>query len=309
MNLSIHDFAPIFGPITPYVAGNIDRYAFDHRPATRLERDKAIMDMINAVYYSDLSVAGPARHHIWEKGWGENLSDFDPAKAGLELARPRYMNKHPIVRWQGDLYVPLSDDYEYNMLSLIQNWVFDKYLRTCSSVYEFGCGTGHNLFRVREVCPDAALVGLDWAESAVKFINLQSEAGAYGPPTSAHAERFDYFRPNPDLYIPKQGVGFITVASLEQTGMQWRGFMEFMLDKRPSICIHIEPIEEVLEPGVLLDHLSLEYFSKRGYLSGFLRNLGAAYKHEAEIVEVKRTGIGSKFIEGYTVVVWRVRKS
>ncbi|MGV0949099.1 MAG: hypothetical protein ACOYB3_00195 [Azonexus sp.] len=306
MKLLPQDFdGSVFPSINDYVRAKIKGYAFEHRTATTEEHDKAVLDMIRAVYHDDLSVAGPPRHQIWEQGWAENLAKFDRAKAGLEIAKPHYHSKYPIVRWKGDLYVPLSEGYEYNMLALIEDWVFDRWLREFKWIAEFGCGTGHNLFRMREVCPEARLVGLDWAGSAVQFINLQAHAGAYGDPSMVHAEHFDYFNPNPSMYVPPNGAAFVTVASLEQTGREWRKWMEWALDAKPQMCIHIEPIEEVLEPDVLLDHLSLEYFTKRGYLTGFLRNLGQSYKHRVEILEVVRPRIGSKFIEGYTVVVWR----
>lgn len=308
MKLLRQDFdGSVFPSVNPYVADKIKGYAMEHRSTTTEEHDKAVLDMIHAVYNNELSVAGPARHPIWEKGWAENLEKFDPAKAGVEIAKPHYHSKYPIVRWKGDLYVPLTEGYEYNMLALIGDWAFDRWLRESVWIGEFGCGTGHNLFRMREVCPNARLVGFDWAESAVKFINLQAKAGAYGDPDKTHAERFDYFDPNPSLYVPDKGAAFVTVASLEQTGSKWRTWMDWALAAKPGICVHIEPIEEVLEPTVLLDHLSLEYFTKRGYLTGFLRNLTGAYRHQVEILEVVRPRIGSKFIEGYTVIVWRPR--
>lgn len=306
MKLLPQDFdGSVFPSVNDYVRGKIKGYGLEHRATTTEEHDKAVLDMIHAVYNDDLSVAGPARHPIWEQGWAENLAKFDPAKAGLEIAKPHYHAKYPIVRWKGDLYVPLSDGYEYNMLALIGDWVFDRWLREFTWIGEFGCGTGHNMFRMREVCPEACLIGFDWAESAVKFINLQAQAGAYGDPALTHAERFDYFNPNPNLYVPSKGAAFVTVASLEQTGSKWNKWMKWALDAKPGICIHIEPIEEVLNPEILLDSLSLAYFRRRGYLSGFLtrlRQLEASGK--IKIHEVVRTGVGSKFIEGYTVIVF-----
>lgn len=306
MKLLPQDFdGSVFPSVNKYVASKIEGYGLEHRAATTEERDKAVLDMVNAVYNDELPMAGPTRHPIWEKGWGENLADFDPSKAGLEIAKPRYHSKYPVVRWKGDLYIPLSRDYEYNMLALIGDWAFDRWLRDYTWIGEFGCGTGHNMFRLREVCPGARLVGFDWAESAVKFINLQAQAGAYGNPSTTHAERFDYFAPNPSLYVPDRGAAFVTVASLEQTGSQWNSWLDWALSYTPGICVHIEPIREVLNPDVLLDHLSLEYFCKRNYLRGFLSNLYLLQsQNKVKVHEVVRTRIGSKFIEGYTVVVW-----
>lgn len=295
------DFQPIFGHLPCYIEDKIEKYSFCHRTLMSKERDRAILDMVKATYVDALPESGPARHPIWEAGWKENLDAFDPAKAGPELARPRYHNKHPIVRWMGDIYAPISQDYEYNMLALIGDVMFDRYLTDCTQVYEFGCGTGHNLFRVREVCPDATLFGMDWADSAVQFMRKQIEAGAYGP-GACYAYHFDYFKPDFNVVVDRT-TAFVTVASLEQVGSNWQPFVDFAIDKKPAICIHIEPIEEMLNPTVLLDRLSLDYFRKRNYLSGFLQGLHDNDK--ADVLKVYRTFIGSKFIEGYTVVVWR----
>jgi hypothetical protein len=300
-------FNKIFDDLSPYVVQRIMDYKFEHRLATAEERDDAILGMIRAIYHHELPVSGPARHPIWEAGWAENLKAFDPTKAGRELAKPRYHGKYPIVRWNGDLYVPESEDYEHNMLAVIQDWVFDKYLRNSDMVCEFGCGTGHNLFRVGDVNSNVTLVGLDWATSAVQFINLQAQAGAYSP-NLAWAHGFDFF--NPSLtFTPSKNCAFVTVASLEQVGSKWKPFFDFVMAIQPKVVIHIEPIEEVLDDRCLLDHLSREYFRKRGYLTGWLRHLQAAEKlGKAEIHRVARTFIGSKFIEGYTVIVWSPRR-
>ena len=302
MKLNGTDFEPIFGKVSDYVLEKIHGYGFEHSMVTHKKSQEAVLDMVKAVYHDALPVSGPARHPVWEKGWGENLAYFDPIWAGRELAKPRYYNKFPIVRWQGDLYVPRSEDYEHNMLAIIQDWVFDKYLRQMGTVMEFGCGTGHNLFRVRDVNPAARLVGLDWAQSAVKFVGLQAMAGAYGP-GPAHSVPFDFFNPQPVIMYPD--TAFVTVAALEQVGTNWKPFFDFVMKSQPKIVIHIEPIEEVLDPDVLLDHLCLGYFKKRGYLSGWLRHLKLSHElNKITLHEVRRTHIGSKFIEGYTVVAW-----
>ena len=302
MRVAPGDFEQVFGRLSPHVTQRVIDYKFEHQRVTPQVYDEAILDMIQAVYHNELPVSGPARHPIWEKGWAENLATFDPAKAGRMLAMPHYYNKHNIFRWQGELVTAISENYEHNMLAIIQDWAFDRYLRRMDTVMEFGCGTGHNLFRVRDVNQNAMLIGLDWAESAVKFIDLQAQAGAYEP-GPAFSARFNFFEPT--LMQLSPNTAFVTVAALEQVGVNWKPFYDFIMESKPKIVIHIEPIEEVLDHDVLLDHLSLEYFRKRGYLSGWLRHLIMAHElNRVTILDVKRTRIGSKFIEGYTVVVW-----
>lgn len=306
MQLTKEDFIPLFGDITPYVEERINKYAFEHREITGNELYKLYGEISKILFYDKLPISGSHRHQLWEDGWAENLKAFNPNKAGLELAKPHYINKYAIVRWKGKFYTPVSEDYEYNMLAIIQDWLFDKYLRDVSHVYEFGCGTGHNLFRVRDVNPTAKLVGLDWADSAVKFVELQARHGAYGDPKLASSHHFDYFNPDPWVTCSNT-TAYATVASLEQVGPNWHPFLDYVLKARPKICVHIEPIEEVLDKNVLLDQFSLRYFSKRNYLSGYLTQLRRIEEEgRIKIHEVTRTHIGSKFIEGYTVVVWSV---
>ena len=311
MNLTPADFT-MFRPLTDYVKQRIWDYTFEHVELTPEEHSQVILDCIKAIHEQDLKVSGEHRKPDWEKGWAQNELMFHPTKAGRELAKPRYYGKHPYVRWKGDFYKAVSEDYEHNMLAVIEDYVFDKYFRTNTSVYEFGCGTGHNLFRVRDVNPHAELFGLDWAESACRFINLQAAAGAYGYGDAeqqhmlAAGVPWDFF--NPDWYFCLANqCGVYTVAALEQTGHRFHAWLDYILTQKPAVVAHIEPIGEVLDTAVLNDYLSLEYFKKRGYLSGYLdylRQLEQAGK--LKIHEVTRTMIGSKYIEGYTIIVWSV---
>jgi SAM-dependent methyltransferase len=304
-----NDFG-MFVPMTDYLAHKIRGYKFVHEDLTSTEKEKVVLDCIKAIHEKDLKVAGAHRKPDWEEGWAQNELMFDPSKAGRELAKPRYHGKYPYVRWKGDFYRAVSEDYEHNMLAVIEDYVFDKYFRDNTSVYEFGCGTGHNLFRVRDVNPHAELFGLDWATSAVRFINLQAAAGAYGfygiDPTQPKAQglAWDFFNPDWDYELFSR-CGVYTVAALEQTGHRFHAWLDYILTQKPAVVAHIEPIGEVLDPTVLNDYLSLEYFKKRGYLSGYLdylRQLEHAGK--LQIHEVTRTTIGSFYIEGYTVIVW-----
>jgi len=291
----------VFGLITPYLAGRIRQYGFEHRAPTPEETERAVLDMIRAVYEEDLPISGPARHARWEGGWHENLAAFRSEHAGRGAAKPRYFNKYPVIRWRGKLYVAESPDYEYHMLEVIQDWMFDKYLREAKSVYEFGCGTGHNLFRVRDVNETTTLHGTDWAQSAIDFINLQAKHGAT---YSLSASQFDFFNPRSDLRLTPRSAVF-TVAALEQTGARFGAFVDWVIAQGPALVLHIEPIEEVLSSDVLLDFLSIKYFHKRNYLQGYLTHLQELERTgEIKIHEVVRTRIGSKFIEGYTVIAW-----
>ena len=80
-----------------------------------------------------------------------------------------------------------------------------------------------------------------------------------------------------------------------------------LLEQKPQICVHIEPIGEMLEPEKsFVDYLSVEYFKKRNYLDGLVNSLkNMQTSGKIEIVYKQRSYIGSCFVDGYSIVAWR----
>jgi hypothetical protein len=98
------------------------------------------------------------------------------------------------------------------------------------------------------------------------------------------------------------------VAALEQIGENFKDFVNFLLEKKPEICIHFEPIDELLDENKLIDSLSIKYFRKRNYLNGFLPYLEQLEKeNKIEILNKQRIFSGSYFIEGHSLIVWKVK--
>ena len=262
--------------------------------------NEAILRVLNALN-SDLIQVGAHRSGDWEKGWQENYENYKQSK-NLSDVIPKYFNKIPLIRWKQEWIQPNSPTMEYDMLGLIVNFITDSYLEDFSNVYEFGCGTGHNLLRIRNRMPDVNLIGLDWATSSQALIR-QVAVDTSDPKFTG--ENFDYFKPNRDLKI-RDNSAVITVASLEQTGSKFNEFIDYLVEQKPSLVIHIEPMWEPLDETNLLDYLSIKYFEKRNYLNGLqkyiehLENQG-----KAEIVKKDRTYVGSFYIEGYSLLVWK----
>jgi hypothetical protein len=142
---------------------------------------------------------------------------------------------------------------------------------------------------------------LDWAASSQKIIRRLARNGV---DRNIFAHRFDFFDPDNSFNLEKNSIVY-TSASIEQTGTQYKRFLEYLLRQRPALCIHIEPIAELLDENHLLDYLSIQYFKKRKYLSGYLDHLRKLEKQgQIKIHRAQRTYIGSLFIEGYSVIVW-----
>lgn len=275
--------------LTDYVKEKVRNYNFYYRDLSTEEYSKWIIKITSTL--QDLRNhpevhAGTHRAQQWERGWLESY------KAGHIV--PKYFGKYPVVRWMQKLVYPCNTLFEYNMFAMIQHWLFDKYMRDASAIYEFGCGTGHNLLRVEEVAPSASLWGLDWTAASCKLVRR----------LGLKAARFNMFTPDNFRLEPHSVV--YTVASMEQLGISYKPFVTYLLEQRPSLIIHIEPIGELLDPTNLLDYLSLQYFTERNYLYGYLSYLRELEEeNKIEIIQAERTYVGSLFVDGYSVVVWK----
>jgi hypothetical protein len=298
------DFAVAFGE-TPsaYLAARIDGYDFRYRALGRGTREYWLRRVMDALLSGNLERAGEARAERWEEGWGAHLAaitePFDPATLS-----PKYFGKYGVVRWRQDYIAPLDPDFERRSLAVIQDWLFDKYMRQAPAVYEFGCGTGHNLLRVRDVNPTATLCGLDWTEASQKVLARVAEVTR---DAKLSGRRFNFFQPDADLKLAPGAVVY-TSAALEQTGNRFNPFIDYLVAQRPALCVHIEPIAELLDESHLFDYLSVRYFERRNYLSGFLGYLRALERDGLiDIKLARRSYIGSLFIDGYSVVAWSPR--
>lgn len=295
-------FSQAFGEqLSSYVAERIVRYGIRCREFDQEERDQWLLRIMTTLLEHNPSRAGRDRLTDWENGWNENLEDFSREAVFASLI-PRYFGKYPAVRLNGRLVGTDSALCEYSMLAVVEDWLFDAFLRHAPAIYEFGCGTGHNLFRARDVNPTARLYGCDWAGSSNRLIGAIAQSGIV---KDLQPVRFDLFNPPPTLEL-EQGAAVYTVAALEQTGERFGAFLDFLVGNKPSVCVHIEPVAELLTPSRLLDYLSLRYFEKRNYLSGFLDELRRRESlGQIQILKSQRSNVGSLYIEGYSAVVWK----
>lgn len=287
--------------LSNYVKEKINNYKLAYSPVSDEEKDEIFIKIINTLLDPFLVYSGPHRLKQWEKGWGQNLTELKNKKE-LGAVSPKYFSKYIINRLGQRFVKGISKDYEKNMLYLILDYVFDKYLRSVDNIYEFGCGTGHNLIKTREVNERANLIGLDWSKSSQKIIKTMANSGLV---RNIQGFNFDFYRPNKKIGVAKNS-GIYTVAALEQIGENFIPFVTYLLKNRPTICIHVEPIAEMLNETSLIDNLSIKYFRKRKYLNGYLDYLKELEREgKIKILETKRTYIGSMYIEGYSVIVWK----
>ena len=95
-------------------------------------------------------------------------------------------------------------------------------------------------------------------------------------------------------------------SALEQVGPRHEPFVDFLLERKPSICVNMEPLVDLYDGKQLIDYLAIRYHRKRGYLEGFLPRLEELRSQgRIEILETRRFFFGSLFHEGYSYVAWR----
>jgi len=250
----------------------------------KAESDKVLVKIIETLLDPTVPTTSSSKERF-EKGWEENV------KAGDII--PRYFGKHKVNRLNGKFVIGFEKAYERKMLYSIVDDLTRKYLSKHDTICELGCGTGHNLVHIRESYPDKRYIGYDWTEASQKLLHANGMEGY----------NFDFFEPAGKL-PPNAAV--LTVAALEQTYTRFEQFLKWIRKQNPAVIVHIEPIPELLDRNNLLDYLSIKYMEKRKYLTGYYDTLCALENAgKIEILEARRSGIGSLYIDGYSIVVWR----
>lgn len=286
--------------LLPAARAVIDADPMRYRVANAPERDAIMGDVVRALVRRKFEPVGAHRKQVWERGWGENLEMFVQNGYNFDALRPHYMHADRPFRLHGDYVFSDTPDVEFRLSRVIRAQLFGTYFRSVSAVYEFGAGTGANLVELNRLFPDKTLVGLDWTEASTNIIaqlHRKLSPRITGRP-------FDFFAPDRTLQLLSP-CGVLTCGALEQTGDQFEPFLEYLLTQRPQIVVHLEPILEYYEEGRFFDVLAAEYHRQRGYLSGFVPRLRAlAMAGAIRILMERRTGFGSLYDEGYSVVVW-----
>lgn len=267
---------------------------------TGSERDGHLLQALRESEIPDLRVSGPHRAADWERGWGENLREFEAAGREPGTLVPKY-NRHRVLRLDGN-YVRVADPrFEYDVYTALRHHHFTRWFGNVERVVEFGCGTGTSLLVLAELFPNLQLCGLDWAASSQQILSgLSARIGR-----TIEGRRFDMFAPDEAVTLGR-GTGVLTSAAMEQIGANHAPLLDFVMARSPAICVHFEPLVELYERSSLFDDVARRYHVRRNYLTGFvprLQELEAQGK--VEILELRRTGFGSYFHEGYSVVVWR----
>ena len=271
------------------------------------EMQQVYFEISKIIDSGGLKVSGPDRIPDWESGWDEVLVRFNKNPT-IHALIPQYFGKHKYGRLDSRFIGTNGTQTELNFLRIVETQVLTEVMnlgfRTDSNiqtVYEFGCGTGHNLLHFRSLYPDLNYFGLDWSQKSQEL--LKSIKGS-GLMTNLESANFNFYNPDSNFKIHPNSIVF-TIATLEQVGSSYNAFIQYLLSQQPKYVIHIEPEQELLNPNNAVDQLSISYSLKRGYLQGLLKDLRKLESNnELQILNAYRTGLGSYLLDGYSVIVW-----
>ena len=306
--LTLEDFARSFGTTVEDIPDDcrelIAKTDFRYKILVEEERDKVLLDVLKKIDSGQLTVAGKEKRVIWEKGWSENLQNFLQKNYGINELIPKYYRPDQILRIYRNYATTCDANFEFNFFKVFRLWLFRKYLKDAESVYEFGCGPGHNLVELAELYPEKKIHGLDWAVASCNLVNKIAEV--YGYNITGHL--FDMFSPDENLEIPDKSV-IMTIGALEQLGRDYESFLQFLLKKSPMLCLNVEPFCELYDEDHLLDYIATKYQGKRKYLVGYLDRLRQLENEgEIEILKTQRMLFGSLYYDGWSFVVWKPKK-
>ncbi len=303
MNIVVDDIEKILGfELEQNIKDRIIKFDLEYESLSKDERDSYLLNVLN-VLLNDITKSGKHRINEWENGWNQNLELFKETK-NIEDLIPKYHGKKDIVRWMGDVIKPITENFDYKIHIIIVDAIIQYYLGDMSNIIEFGCGPAYHLIRLNEYKKDIKLYGSDWTKTSQNIINDVNDVLG----TDITPFNFDFFNPDYNFNIPKNS-GVYTVAALEQIGDNIEPYINYLLENKPELCVHMEPIDELLDDESLIDKLSILYFRKRNYLNGFLPYLEKLEKeNKIEIIKKQRIYSGSYFIEGHSLIVWRPKK-
>lgn len=214
---------------------------------------------------------------------------------------PKYYRPGHIKRFNQKYIYTENPNSEYDFFQIIRYILFLKYAQE-ETVYEFGCGSPHNLVALIKQIPGISAVGCDWSPSAVAIVEKLAKIYNF----NLSGQLFNFFEPSSEFDLKPNSV-VIDFGGLEQVGSEFKKFTEFLIEKKPKLVVHLEPINELYTPtSDLLDHLAVKYHNSRNYLSDYLTYLRKMKSMgKIEILKVKRTPFGGQFHDGWSLLVWR----
>ena len=254
--------------------------------------------------------SGPKRQKVWEKGWGQNLSDVLTEGLSSKTLLPYYYrNGVSVMRYKGKFILPEDDNFETKFLSIIQLVLSTKYFKNFNNIYELGSGPCHNTFEFALKTKNKNYFVTDWASPSLELGNvIEKNKSQFGLETHTFTSNFfNLFEPDQSYKLKPNSI-LLTFGSMEQLGGDIQDLLDYFLNQECNDFIHIEPIMELYNRDTEIDDLAFRYAEKRNYLVGLLPKLLELEKEGIININCCNRIIGSGFHDGWTFLKWKKLK-
>ncbi|KZR79924.1 hypothetical protein PMIT1342_01869 [Prochlorococcus marinus str. MIT 1342] len=265
------------------------------------EQQEKIIDKIYAEINHGFSRVGKERNNIWELAWKDLKCSFIENMYDVDSLIPSYISKHEFIRYGGKYIRPKSKNFEVNYFSIFRSWLFWKYIKEYSHIYEFGSGSGYNIIRASEMFPEKMLTGFDWSESSIEILNLY---GKYKN-SNVSGKYLNFYEPDYNIEIEPDSV-VMSFCAFEQIGSDFQEVLKFIIKKKPALIVQVEPTKEYYDPSKKFDQIAIRYHEHRNYLDGYLKELKwLEVKGKLRILKSKRLYFGNIYNECFSYHIWK----
>ncbi len=252
MNTTTDNFARLFGITETQLPEICRRFAttfdYEYNVPPKAVRDDVVLGVIKHIDSDKPTKVGAQRAGIWESCWSENLRSFVSGGHDLERLVPKFIKPGQPVRLNQDYVFPRNPSFELDFYQVCRAFLFDRFFARLKSAYEFGCGSGFNLVALSKQFPHINLYGLDWSKSSYEMVDMLATTHNM----KIKGLPFDFFQPDRGLDLdPDSGV--LTMCALEQVGPPHEPFVDYVLAKKPTICVKMEPIVDLYDETNLAD--------------------------------------------------------
>jgi len=279
----------------------IEKHNLSYKYIEGEQRDKLIIEILEKIGKDKQVIGEPKRKDVWNDGWQENLTEFINSGYDLNTLVPKFIRPGQPARFKQRYIQPFDPAFELKFYDVYRQWLFKTYFCDVDNCYEFGCGTGFNLIALSKLFPNIKLYGSDFVESSVKLVNEVSQACSL----NLEGFIFDMIKPDKNLVI-KPDSGVFTIGAVEQLRGRFHDFIDYLIENKPKVVAHTEPVVELYDISNLEDYLACKFQEKRGYTKGLLPHLKNLQEQgRIKIEKIRRLYFGSLFMEGYNLIVWR----
>ena len=171
--------------------------------------DTFLLDYFNFINSKFITKSGTYKKYLaWEKGWKFNLNRIK-RNFNIKFLTPKFVRKDQLLRINGKYIIPKSSNFETKLFQTIKLIIFYKYIKNINYIYEFGCGTGHNLIFLSKHFKNLKFIGTDYSRASQKILNLVNKRFS-----NINGFFFDSTKPSKDFYIKTNAIVF-TVGTME----------------------------------------------------------------------------------------------